>query len=62
MVSHYIDEAVSLGDRIAVFSDRPSKIVGIVKNDLVRPRNPRSNEFFTKEDEILHLLKPKNVV
>ena len=62
MVSHYVDEAVSLGDRIAVFSDRPSKIITIVKNDLERPRNPRSKEFFIVEDEVIDLLKSKNVV
>ena len=53
MVSHYIEEAVSLADRIAVFSDRPSKIISIIKNDLNRPRDHRSKEFFDKTDEIL---------
>ncbi len=53
MVSHYIEEAVTLADRIAVFSDRPSSIKAIVKNDLPRPRNPRSEAFFKLEDEVL---------
>ena len=53
MVSHYIDEAVMLADRIAIFSDRPSSIKAVVKNELPRPRNPRSEEFFKLEDEIL---------
>lgn len=53
MVSHYIDEAVALADRIAVFSDRPSSILKIVENDLTRPRAPRSEDFFKKEDEVL---------
>ena len=59
MVSHYIDEAVTLADRIAVFSDRPSSIIKIVTNDLPRPRAPRSSEFFNREDEILGYFEAK---
>jgi ABC-type nitrate/sulfonate/bicarbonate transport system ATPase subunit len=53
MVSHYIDEAVILADRIAVFSQRPSTIIKIITNDISRPRKNRSPEFFEKEDEVL---------
>lgn len=53
MVSHYIDEAVALADRIAVFSDRPSSIKAVVKNELPRPRNARETNFFALEDEVL---------
>lgn len=53
MVSHYIDEAVHMADRIEIFSDRPSKIVASVKNDLSRPRDYRSAPFFAKVDEVL---------
>lgn len=53
MVSHYIDEAVSLADRIAVFSDRPSSIKAVIHNTLARPRTARSKQFFKLEDEIL---------
>lgn len=56
MVSHYIDEAVLLADRIAVFSDRPSTIKQIIKNELPRPRSARSPEFFALEDKILSYL------
>lgn len=52
MVSHYIDEAIALADRIAVFSDRPGTVTEIITNDLARPRDPRSHEFFAKEDEV----------
>ena len=52
MVSHYIDEAVALADRIIVFSERPSKIVGIIENALPRPRDERSAEFFALEDSV----------
>ncbi len=53
MVSHYIDEAVALADHIAVFSDRPSSIKTIIKNDLPRPRDGRSPAFFSLEDEVV---------
>ncbi len=53
MVSHYIDEAIELADRVAVFSDRPGTILEVVKNDLPRPRDHRSDSFFAMEDEVL---------
>ena len=53
MVSHYIDEAVYLSDRIAIFSDRTSKIRKIITNTLSRERHYRSPEFFALEDEVL---------
>lgn len=58
MVSHYIDEAVILADRIAVFSDRPSRIKAVVTNHLNRPRNPRGEEFYALEDQILAHFDP----
>ncbi len=58
MVSHYIDEAVMLADRIAVFADRPSHIKAVVTNHLTRPRNPRSTEFYGVEDEVLGHFDP----
>jgi NitT/TauT family transport system ATP-binding protein len=57
MVSHYIDEAVTLADRIAIFSDRPGTIKVVVKNELARPRVQRSPEFFKMEDEALQHFK-----
>ncbi len=59
MVSHYLEEAVSLADRIAIFKDRPGTILEVVKNDLPRPRLPRSSEFFALEDEITQVLRNK---
>jgi NitT/TauT family transport system ATP-binding protein len=38
-VTHDIDEAVQLGDRVAVMSDRPAKIQQIVKIDIPHPRD-----------------------
>jgi ABC-type nitrate/sulfonate/bicarbonate transport system ATPase subunit len=55
MVSHYIDEAVTLSDRIAVFSERPGSIVEVVENTLPRSRVERTAEFFALEDRVRSL-------
>ncbi len=41
MVTHQIDEAVLLSDRIIIFSARPAQIVAEVKIKLPRPRTPQ---------------------
>ncbi len=51
-VTHIIEEAVELGDRIAVMSPRPGRIEKIFTNLLERPRNKRSEAFFRLEDEL----------
>ena len=47
----------AMADRIAIFSDRPGKIMAVLKNDLPRPRDPRSSEFFALEDAIFEHMK-----
>ena len=58
MVTHLIEEAIELADRIAIFTPRPGKIEKIITNPLPRPRNIRSPESFRLEDEIYALIKP----
>jgi NitT/TauT family transport system ATP-binding protein len=38
-VTHSIDEALILSDRIAVFSSRPGRVKVSLKNDLPKPRS-----------------------
>jgi NitT/TauT family transport system ATP-binding protein len=44
-VTHNVDEAVVLGQRVLVFSGRPGKILREFKIDLPPPRNRMSKEF-----------------
>lgn len=58
MVTHVIEEAIELADRIAVLTPRPAKIERIVVNNLPRPRELRSRAFYDLEDELYRLIKP----
>lgn len=57
MVTHLIEEAVLLGDRIAVMTPKPGKIEGVVENTLPRPRNDRDPAFWKIEDELAAIVR-----
>ncbi|OGH88365.1 MAG: hypothetical protein A3J93_04920 [Candidatus Magasanikbacteria bacterium RIFOXYC2_FULL_42_28] len=52
-VTHNIDSAITLGDRIAVMTPCPGKIKNILDVNLKRPRDITSNEFENLKKEIL---------
>lgn len=60
LVTHNLDEAVMLCDRIAVMSSRPGLIKSVVNVDVPRPRNFKSMkdpDFANCMDKIWNLLK-----
>ena len=53
MVTHNVQEAVEMADRVIVLSARPAKIVDDVKIDLERPRSPRDPTLYDLADRII---------
>ena len=59
-VTHQIDEAVYLSDRVVVMAARPGRVIADVKIDLPRPRKlevKRTAEFGAYEDRIWGLIQ-----
>ncbi|HUB92861.1 MAG TPA: ABC transporter ATP-binding protein [Candidatus Saccharimonadales bacterium] len=50
MVTHNVEEAVELSDKIVILSKRPSKVAAVKYINLKRPRNKRSKEFLDMMD------------
>ncbi|MFH1587399.1 MAG: ABC transporter ATP-binding protein [Candidatus Diapherotrites archaeon] len=62
-VTHDIDEAIFLGQRLLVLGNRPSKIVSEIEIDLSRPRTEKTltQSKFTKiKQKVLHLMHKNN--
>jgi NitT/TauT family transport system ATP-binding protein len=59
MVSHNVEEAVFMADRVIVMTPRPGKVVGEVKVNIPRPRFKylRDKEYFRYIDEVMNLLE-----
>jgi ABC-type nitrate/sulfonate/bicarbonate transport system ATPase subunit len=53
MVTHDIEEAVYLSDRIVLMSDRPGKIKKIIPVPLTRPRDREDLDFIRIKEELL---------
>jgi len=63
MVSHNVEEAVFMADRILVMSLRPGRIVGNVEVNIPRPRSRqfRSPAFFEYCDKVISFLEEKKL-
>jgi len=59
MVSHNVEEAVYMADRVVVMSPRPGRVIGEVKVNLPRPRTQylRDPKYFQSVDEVVAILE-----
>ena len=62
MVSHNVEEAVYMADRVIVMSPRPGRVVGDVKIEIPRPRFEHRREpvYFSFVDEVMGTLQKGN--
>ena len=58
-VTHDIDEAVYLANRIVILKPRPGEISGIIRNDLPYPRKQASTSFQELRLAVLGVLYEK---
>jgi ABC-type nitrate/sulfonate/bicarbonate transport system ATPase subunit len=56
LVTHDIDEAIYMSDRILIMTARPGQIEHCLDVPLPRPRQRNSSEFLNLRSEILELL------
>ncbi len=58
MITHNVEEAAMMADRIIVLSPRPGRVVGELRVNLPRPRfeHLRDKEFFDTVDKLLEML------
>ena len=56
MVTHDVDEAVYLSDRVVVMTPRPGRITSIIDIQLARPRARSAEDFLNYRAEILRRL------
>jgi len=56
LVSHNIEEAIQLADRVIVLSRRPGQILAQVEVDLPRPRDRKSTAFYDLTDRVYSLI------
>lgn len=54
MISHLLEEAILLADRIGIMNQ--GKLPGILNVELPRPRKTKSKDFYTFEDKLYELI------
>ncbi|ARM74892.1 ABC transporter ATP-binding protein [Acidianus manzaensis] len=58
LVSHNLNEVVELADRVYVLNGRPASVIGDIKINLERPRNPKEEKFQAYLDQLYSMLTP----
>ena len=58
MVTHNVDEAVQLSDRVIILSKRPSTVMAEKIIPLERPRNTRNDSFYHVVDDVIKTMSP----
>ena len=61
-VTHDVDEAIQLAERVVVFSDRPGTIAGIVEIDLPHPRDLGSAQYGAIKNQLYELLGVSHLI
>lgn len=56
MVTHIIEEAIELADRVVVLSSKPGQIAGDIQIELPRPRDKREKAFTDYVDRVFSLI------
>jgi NitT/TauT family transport system ATP-binding protein len=56
MVTHNVEEAVYLSDRVVVLSHTPARVVKDVQIDIPRPREKRDTSVYEYTDQITTLI------
>ncbi len=55
-VTHDVEEALKLADRVYMFSERPARVTAVVTVSLGHPRDPTQADFVTLKAELLQRL------
>lgn len=56
LVTHNIEEALAMADRVVVLSRRPSRVLAQVPVELPRPRDRKSEAFYNLTDQVYSLI------
>jgi NitT/TauT family transport system ATP-binding protein len=56
LVTHNIEEAILMADRVVVLSHRPSRVLAVVQVELPRPRDRKSEAFYELTDHLYSLI------
>jgi NitT/TauT family transport system ATP-binding protein len=65
LVSHDLEEAVQMADKVLLLSRRPTKVAALVENNLPRPRDANvlvSNEFVDLRRQCLDIFQREAVI